>query len=57
MGSLRGELQQVREDLDRQLYQVETLTSELAKLKESTEKSCSELVDLRIKANELEVGF
>ncbi|KAK4255639.1 hypothetical protein QN277_008614 [Acacia crassicarpa] len=54
VGSLRGELQQVRDDRDRQLSQVETLTYELVRLKESTEKSCSELGTLRIKANELE---
>ncbi|XP_027342374.1 kinesin-like protein KIN-14N isoform X2 [Abrus precatorius] len=55
--SLRIELQQVRDDRDRQLSQVQTLTSELEKSKDSTEKTseleakCS-LQDERIKALE-----
>ncbi|ESW21682.1 hypothetical protein PHAVU_005G090700 [Phaseolus vulgaris] len=54
VGSLRVELQQVRDDRDRQLSQVQTLTSELEKSKGSTEKSCSELNNLTIKTNEVE---
>lgn len=57
LSSLRGELQQVRDERDHQLYQVQTLTSELAKFKESTETSCTELSALSIKTRELEVGL
>ncbi|XP_057727229.1 kinesin-like protein KIN-14N [Arachis stenosperma] len=53
--TLRGELQQVRDDRDRQLSQVQTLTTELAKFKDSSEKSGSELGNLTIKTSELEV--
>lgn len=55
--SLRVELQQVRDDRDRQLSQAQTLTSELEKSKDSTEKSCSELNKLTLRTNELEVGL
>lgn len=55
--SLRVELQQVRDDRDRQLSQVQTLGTELVKFKDSTEKSCSELNNLTLKTNELEVGL
>ncbi|KAF7822856.1 Kinesin-like protein KIN-14N [Senna tora] len=55
LSSLRGELQQARVDRDQQLSQVQTLSSELVKFKESTEKSCTELSSLTVKANELEV--
>ena len=55
--SLRVELQQVRDDRDRQLSQAQTLTSELEKSKDFTEKSCSELNKLTLRTNELEVGL
>ncbi|KAE9620732.1 putative minus-end-directed kinesin ATPase [Lupinus albus] len=54
VASLRGELQQVRDERDRQLSQVQSLTFELEKLKESTESSCTELDNLTLKASELE---
>lgn len=53
---LRGELQQVREDRDRQLSEVQALTADLAKYKESTGKSVAELDNLTIKSNALEVS-
>ncbi|XP_061361242.1 kinesin-like protein KIN-14N [Gastrolobium bilobum] len=54
VASLRGELQQVREDRDRHSSQVQNLTCELVKFKESTENSCTELDNLTLKASELE---
>jgi len=56
VSSLRGELQQVRDERDRQLSQVQTLSSELQKIKESTKQSSTELGSLTLKANDLEVG-
>lgn len=47
----------MRDDRDRQLSQVQTLGTELVKFKDSTEKSCSELNNLTLKTNELEVGL
>ncbi|KAL9297848.1 hypothetical protein ACSQ67_023744 [Phaseolus vulgaris] len=55
VSSLRGELQQVRDERDRQLSQVQTLSSELQKIKESTKQSSTELGSLTLKANDLEV--
>lgn len=56
VSSLRGELQQVRDERDRQLSQVQTLSSELEKIKESTKQSSTEVDSLTLKANDLEVG-
>lgn len=55
--SLRVELQHARDDRDHQLSQAQTLTSELEKSKDFTEKSCSELNKLTLRTNELEVGL
>ncbi|GAU26363.1 hypothetical protein TSUD_101970 [Trifolium subterraneum] len=52
--SLRGELQQVRDDRDRQISQVQTLSTEIVKFKDSSEKSGSELNNLTVKTHELE---
>lgn len=49
------ELQQVRDDRDSLLLQVQALTAEVVKYKESTESSCSQLDNLTTKTNELEV--
>ncbi|KAF5942733.1 hypothetical protein HYC85_020375 [Camellia sinensis] len=54
VGSLRGDLQQVREDRDRQLLQVQALTDEVVKYKERSGKSFAELDSLTLKSNELE---
>ncbi|XP_021758786.1 kinesin-like protein KIN-14N isoform X1 [Chenopodium quinoa] len=54
VGCLRTELQQVRDDRDRQLSQVQTLTDELSKYKDFTGRSVSELDCLTEKSNELE---
>ncbi|KAL7212031.1 hypothetical protein ACSBR2_014818 [Camellia fascicularis] len=54
VGCLRGELQQVREDRDRQLTQVQSLTAEIARYRESTGKSVAELDNLTLKSNALE---
>ncbi|KAF8414066.1 hypothetical protein HHK36_002065 [Tetracentron sinense] len=54
VGCLRGELQQVRDDRDRQLSQVQVITTEMMKYKEKTEKSFSELDNLTLKSNSLE---
>ncbi|XP_050211296.1 kinesin-like protein KIN-14C [Mercurialis annua] len=51
---LRGELQQVREDRDRQLAQVQDLTAEVAKFKESSGKSVAEIDNLIAKSKSLE---
>jgi kinesin family protein C1 len=55
--SLRGELQQVRDDRDRQISQVQTLSTEIVKFKDSSEKFGSELNNLTMKTHELEVGL
>ncbi|XP_043689959.1 kinesin-like protein KIN-14C isoform X2 [Telopea speciosissima] len=54
VGSLRGELQQVRDDRDRQLLQVQTLSVEVVKYQESTGKSSAELDNMMIKSSALE---
>ncbi|KAG4996686.1 hypothetical protein JHK85_028125 [Glycine max] len=54
VSSLRGELQQERDERDRQLSQVQTLSSELEKVKESRKHSYTELDSLTLKANDLE---
>lgn len=54
---LRGELQQVRDDRDRQASQVQALTAEIEKYKEHNGKSCAELDNLTVKTNALEVCF
>ncbi|KAJ6706942.1 KINESIN-LIKE PROTEIN [Salix viminalis] len=51
---LRGELQQVREDRDRQVAQVQVLTSDVAKYKESTGESCAKLEYLTDKKKSFE---
>lgn len=51
---LRGELQQVRDDRDRQVAQVQTLTAEIVKYQESTGKSLMELNSLTTKSKSLE---
>ncbi|CAK7350899.1 unnamed protein product [Dovyalis caffra] len=51
---LRGELQQVREDRDRQVAQVQVLTSDVVKYKESTGESCAKLEHLMEKTKSLE---
>ncbi|XP_044462357.1 kinesin-like protein KIN-14C [Mangifera indica] len=51
---LRGELQQVREDRDRQAVQVQTLNAEIVKYQESTGKSLKELDCLTTKSKSLE---
>lgn len=53
---LRGELQQVREDRDRQVSQVQALSAEVTKYKERTGKSLAELDNLTTKSKSLEVG-
>lgn len=54
VGCLRMELQQARDERDRQLSQVLSLTEEVAKYKDFTGKSASELDCLTMKSNELE---
>lgn len=54
VGCLRTELQQARDERDRQLLQVQVLTEEIAKYKDFTGKSVSELDCLTVKSNELE---
>jgi hypothetical protein len=54
---LRAELHQVRDDRDRLQPLVQTLTTDVVKHKESTEKYVAELDHLIIKTNELEVDF
>ncbi|RDX74049.1 Kinesin-like protein KIN-14C, partial [Mucuna pruriens] len=51
---LREELKQIRDDRDRQLGQVHVLTGEIAKYKEYTGKTCTQLDTLLIKTNALE---
>nr|XP_043628795.1 kinesin-like protein KIN-14N [Erigeron canadensis] len=54
VGCLRLDLQQVRDDRDRQLSLVEELSAEVLKYKEWTGKSAAELGNLTTKSNELE---
>ncbi|KAJ4976983.1 hypothetical protein NE237_002089 [Protea cynaroides] len=54
VGCIRGELQQVREDRDRQLLQVEKLSAEVVKYQEITGKSSAELDNLMMKSSALE---
>jgi uncharacterized coiled-coil DUF342 family protein len=54
---LRAELHQVRDDRDRFQSQVQTLTTDAVKYKESSEEYGAELDILTRKANELEVDF
>ncbi|KAI7982448.1 Kinesin-like protein KIN-14N [Camellia lanceoleosa] len=54
VGCLRRELQQVREDRDRQVTQVQSLTAEIARYRESMGKSVAELDNLTLKSNALE---
>ncbi|XVF27786.1 hypothetical protein REPUB_Repub14bG0138900 [Reevesia pubescens] len=51
---LRGELQQVRDDRDRQVSQVQALSTEIVKFKERTGKSFAELDNLTMKSKSLE---
>ncbi|KAL3002569.1 hypothetical protein AAZX31_08G060900 [Glycine max] len=51
---LREELKQIRDDRDCQLGQVHALTGEIAKYKEYTGKTCTQLDTLMIKTNALE---
>lgn len=55
--SLRGDLQQIRDDRDRQLFQVQALSSEVVKYKECAGKSIAELDSFTTKMNDLEVCF
>lgn len=49
------DLQQVRDDRDRQLSQVQDLSAEVLKYKEWTGKSAAEVGNLTTKSNQLEV--
>ncbi|KAL4291797.1 hypothetical protein GQ457_14G010650 [Hibiscus cannabinus] len=51
---LRGELQLVRDDRERQLSQMQALSAEIAKFKESSGKSLAELDSLAMKSESLE---
>ncbi|CAK9317669.1 unnamed protein product [Citrullus colocynthis] len=51
---LRREIQQVRDDRDRQLSLVQTLSDEVEKCRETAGKYCEELDEMKAKANELE---
>lgn len=55
--SLRGDLQQIRDDRDRQLLQVQALSAEALKYKECAGMSIAELDRLTGKISELEVCF
>lgn len=57
VGCLRGDLQQARDDRDRQKSQVQALTAELANYQEFVGKSSADIDTLTVKTNELEVGF
>lgn len=57
VGCLRVDLQQVRDDRDRQKSQVQALTEELANYHEYMGKSSADMDSLTIKSNELEVSF
>ncbi|KAH6834801.1 kinesin 1 [Perilla frutescens var. hirtella] len=52
--SLRGDLQQIRDDRDRQLFQVQALSTELVKYKDCAGKSAAELDSITHKMTELE---
>ncbi|GJR51123.1 kinesin-like protein KIN-14N [Tanacetum coccineum] len=54
VGSLRLDLQQVRDDRDRQLSQVQDLSAEVLKYKEWTGKSSAIVGNLTTKSNQLE---
>ncbi|KAG2688120.1 hypothetical protein I3760_09G079300 [Carya illinoinensis] len=54
LGCLRGELNQVRDDRDRQVTRVQALTAEVVKYEEFTGRSCVELDNLMLKSNALE---
>ncbi|XP_074319460.1 kinesin-like protein KIN-14N isoform X2 [Silene latifolia] len=54
VGCLRTELQQSQDERDRQLSQVQALRDEIAKYKDFTGSSVSELDSLTLKSNELE---
>ncbi|KAG6695118.1 hypothetical protein I3842_09G079900 [Carya illinoinensis] len=54
LGCLRGELNQVRDDRDRQVTRVQALTAEVVKYEEFTGRSCVELDNLTLKSNALE---
>uniref|UniRef100_A0A5B6YNT3 Putative kinesin-1-like n=1 Tax=Davidia involucrata TaxID=16924 RepID=A0A5B6YNT3_DAVIN len=54
VGCLRGELQHLREDRDKQLTHAQALTAEIVMYKDSTGKSVAELDSLRVKSNALE---
>lgn len=47
----------MRDDRDRQMSQVQTLSTKIVKFKDSTEKSGSELTKMTMIKNELEVGL
>lgn len=51
---VRGELQHAREDRDRQFTQVQELSAEILKYKETTGKSIAELDNLSLKSHALE---
>lgn len=53
--SLRGDLQQIRDDRDRQLFQVQALSSDMEKYKDCAGKSAAELNSFTSKMNDLEV--
>ena len=57
VGCLRNDMQQVRDDRDRQLLQVQSLTAELAKCQEFVGQSSANVDTLTVKSNELEVCF
>ncbi|CAA3010936.1 kinesin KIN-14N [Olea europaea subsp. europaea] len=54
VGCLRADMQQVRDDRDRQLLQVQALSAEVEQYKECTGKTVAELDGLTLKTNELE---
>lgn len=47
----------MRDDRDRQVSQVQALSAEIVKFKESTGKSFAELDNLTMKSKSLEVGW
>lgn len=55
VGCLREDLQQARDDRDRQLSHVQALTTELVNYKECAGKTFAELDNLTVKSDELEV--
>lgn len=54
---LRGELELIRSDRDRQLVEVQGLTKQVAHYEESIKNSCAQLDNLARKTNALEVFF